>query len=140
MHLRNTRVFRYILYLALNIASSPTVCTSRVQPASISRRKFIRRFLQTTASAGLMVGGGGMYAVLLEPQWLAVERVTVRLKRLSPKLDGFRIAQLSDLHRGRYVSEEDIRQAVEVTNRLKPDLVVLTGDYVSRSEKYAESC
>ena len=87
-----------------------------------------------------MAGGGGAYAILLEPQWLAVERVRVRLKRLAPKLDGFRVAQLSDLHRGQCVLEEDIHRAVDLTNRLKPDLVVLTGDYVTGSEEYAESC
>lgn len=87
-----------------------------------------------------MLYGGASYAVMIEPQWLSIERVRVRLKRLPPAMSGFTIGQLSDLHRGPFVQDSDIRAAVEETNRLQPDLVVLTGDFVLRSEKFAEPC
>jgi len=84
--------------------------------------------------------GGGGYVSLVEPHWLAVERVDVPLSSLPTGLEGFTIAQLSDLHRGPVVSREDIAAAVEVVLRLEADLIVLTGDYVSGSSSYALSC
>jgi predicted MPP superfamily phosphohydrolase len=87
-----------------------------------------------------MLAAGGAYSRFLEPQWLCTERVTIRLKRLPAVLNGFTITQLSDLHRGPYVAEHEIQSAVGQANRLRADLIVLTGDYVSHSAKYARSC
>ena len=61
-----------------------------------------------------------------------VERLSLLIKGLHPALDGFRIVQLSDFHFQPYTQLKDIAAAVAQANRLKPDLVVLTGDYVSR--------
>ncbi len=45
--------------------------------------------------------------------------------------DGLRVVQLSDLHVGHFTPDERIRSAVRQTNLLAPDLVVLTGDFVT---------
>jgi len=71
-------------------------------------------------------------AVLLEPRRPVVERVEVSLARLVKELDGLTIAHLSDLHYESPASAEIIRTAVQITHGLAPDLVVLTGDYVTR--------
>lgn len=96
--------------------------------------------IRAGVGAGLMGGSSGLYSALVEPQWLAVEQVEVRLKRLPPGLDGLTIAQLSDLHRGPYIDDDQIQSAVQIVNQLNPDMVVLTGDYVSRSARYADPC
>jgi predicted MPP superfamily phosphohydrolase len=80
------------------------------------------------------------YAFGLEPDWLAVERVTVRLPHLPLALDGLRIAHLSDLHWGPYTGLREVRTAVEEANALSSDLIVLTGDYVLYSADYAAAC
>src|SRR5262245_50638037 len=49
---------------------------------------------------------------------------------LDPRLDGVRIAQLSDIHVGNLTPPEHVRAAVELANDARPDVVVLTGDYV----------
>lgn len=72
----------------------------------------------------------------VEPRWLVVERVTVPLRRLPPALDGLRIAHLSDLHLGPEIKAEDIEEAVALTMTLQADLIVLTGDYVTRRVEY----
>jgi predicted MPP superfamily phosphohydrolase len=64
---------------------------------------------------------------------LAPPRVTeheVRVKDLDPRHDGLRIAQLSDIHVGNMTPASHVRAAVAAANAAKPDLVVLTGDYV----------
>ncbi len=73
----------------------------------------------------------------IEPRWLVVERVAVPLRRLPPELDGLQIAHLSDLHLGPDVKVEAITEAVERTMSLQADLIVLTGDYVTRRASYA---
>jgi len=106
----------------------------------ITRRRFLKLALGGAATAGLSAIGGVGYTTLVEPRWLALERVDVPLPGLPASLDGFTIAQLADLHRGPEVTQEDIASAVELALRQEPDLVVLTGDYVTGSADYAPSC
>nr|HID13744.1 metallophosphoesterase [Anaerolineae bacterium] len=106
----------------------------------ITRRGFLKWMLGSMATAGLSALGGTGYAMLVEPHWPALARVDVPLSGLPAHLDGFTIAQLSDLHRGPEVTQGDIARAVALTLRQEVDLVVLTGDYVSASAEYAASC
>ena len=71
-----------------------------------------------------------------EANSLSLEHVEIALKRLPKKLDGFRIIQLSDTHHSPFTSLDHIKRAVKVANRLKPDMFVLTGDYVSHEREY----
>ncbi|HSS19734.1 MAG TPA: metallophosphoesterase [Pyrinomonadaceae bacterium] len=79
-------------------------------------------------------------SALTEPFRLTVEHQKIHLRRLPPALDGFRIVQLSDVHHSPFTSREQIERAVETANNLKPDLVALTGDYVSKERAYAAPC
>jgi predicted MPP superfamily phosphohydrolase len=79
-------------------------------------------------------------AVWWEPHRLKVERLSLAFPDLPPGLDGLRLVQLSDLHRGYVVGEQEIERAVAVANALAPDLFVLTGDYVTHGWRYAEPC
>ena len=79
-------------------------------------------------------------AALAEPYMLAVENHTVALKRLPAALEGLRIVHLSDIHHSPFTGREQIERAVEAANSLQPDLVVLTGDYVSHEREYAAPC
>ncbi|MDD6088730.1 MAG: metallophosphoesterase [Desulfovibrionaceae bacterium] len=58
-----------------------------------------------------------------------VRKETLFFSNLPPELEGMRIAHLSDLHISALFSENWIRQTVSRTNALKPDLVVITGDF-----------
>ena len=62
---------------------------------------------------------------------LSVETVHVPVAHLHPALEGFKIVQLSDLHFLPHTPLTLIQQAFARTSELKPDLVVLTGDYVT---------
>jgi predicted MPP superfamily phosphohydrolase len=61
------------------------------------------------------------------------ERRTLVLPGLDPRHDGLRVVQLSDLHVGPRTPPSRIRAAVDEANRFQPDLVALTGDYVSKA-------
>jgi predicted MPP superfamily phosphohydrolase len=73
---------------------------------------------------------------LAEANSLSLEKIEIRLERLAPQLDGFKIIHLSDIHHSPFTSLEHISRAVKVANRLKPDMFILTGDYVSHEDKY----
>ena len=79
-------------------------------------------------------------AAFAEPYHLVVERNTIRLRRLPPALDGLRIVQLSDIHHSPFTGREQIERAVAKANSLQPDLIVLTGDYISHEREYAAPC
>ena len=79
-------------------------------------------------------------AALAEPFQLTVERAEVRLRRLPPELEGLRVVHLSDIHHGPLTSREQVERAVEVANGLRPDVVALTGDYVSHEREYVAPC
>jgi uncharacterized protein len=79
-------------------------------------------------------------SALTEPFRLTIEHQQIHLRRLPRALDGFRIVQLSDIHHSPFTSREQIERAVATANRLQPDIVALTGDYVSKERAYAAPC
>jgi hypothetical protein len=85
--------------------------------------------LQIAAATSVLAIGAD--AALLEPNHPVVTHVDIPLLRLPREFDGFTIAQLSDFHYDPYFSVIPIRKAVSLANTLNPDLVVLTGDFVS---------
>jgi predicted MPP superfamily phosphohydrolase len=79
-------------------------------------------------------------AAFAEPYRLTVEQQTIHLRRLPRGLDGLRIVQLSDIHHSPFTGSTQILRAIETANSLKPDLIALTGDYVSHEREYAAPC
>jgi predicted MPP superfamily phosphohydrolase len=71
-----------------------------------------------------------------EANSLSLERVEIGLERLPKKLDGLKIIHLSDTHHSPFTNIEHIARAVKIANRLKPDMFLLTGDYVSHNAEY----
>jgi predicted MPP superfamily phosphohydrolase len=63
-------------------------------------------------------------------------RWTRHLKRLPKKLDGFKLVHLSDIHHSPFTGLEHIKRAIKIANRLRPDMFLLTGDYVSHEREY----
>lgn len=71
-----------------------------------------------------------MHSVLSGP--LSVEKLTVAIADLPRSLQGTRLVQLSDFHYdGLRLSEQMLEQAITASSEAEPDLVLLTGDYVT---------
>jgi len=70
-------------------------------------------------------------ALLFEPNRPMVNRVEIRLARLPEAFEGITIAQLSDFHYDPEFSIHPIRSSIETVNQMRPDLIVLTGDFVT---------
>jgi predicted MPP superfamily phosphohydrolase len=73
-----------------------------------------------------------VYTHWIEPDWLDVTRTEIDIPGLPPALDGLIIAQLTDFHLERHPGRRSAAlRAVEVVNASRPDIVVLTGDYLA---------
>ncbi len=90
----------------------------------IGRRRFLKGSIYGAAALAL-------YSGEIERHWIEVTRREIVLHGLPSAFDGFRIAQLSDIHMDEYTEPFFLRRIVEETNRLAPDAVLLTGDYVT---------
>ena len=88
----------------------------------LSRRKFL------VGALGVIVVGFA-YMKWLEPRWLGIGRHEVKLGAHggSP----IRLLQLSDFHTSEQVSLDFIQSAVVKGLKLKPDLICLTGDFIT---------
>jgi predicted MPP superfamily phosphohydrolase len=73
--------------------------------------------------------GGERFAVSDERIWLDA---------LPEAFSGLRVAQISDIHHGLFLSRESLAEAVQQTNRLDADIVALTGDFVTYSRANIE--
>jgi predicted MPP superfamily phosphohydrolase len=96
--------------------------------ASPARRQFLERTSAVATAAPFVAGAYGLLYGRLN---LETTAPTIRLPRLPPAFDGFRICQLSDIHIGPFMPAEQIRKYVAIANQQKADMVVLTGDFVT---------
>ena len=87
------------------------------------------------AASGSVALVAGALATFRDPR--LVERQLV-VEGLPDSLDGFRIAQISDIHCGSYVPASRVAAWVERLNREKPDLVAITGDLISSGDGHVE--
>jgi predicted MPP superfamily phosphohydrolase len=100
-----------------------------------------REFLRGAAAVPLVaVAAGSGYASFVEPYNYEVTRTDVLIDGLPLSFDGFRIAQISDVHHSRLVSIEDVRRVVELAQGAGADLIALTGDYTTAYRRYIEPC
>ncbi|MDZ4700883.1 MAG: metallophosphoesterase [Rhodothermales bacterium] len=97
----------------------------------MGRRAFMRQMGWSAGSVPFVITGYGVFRSLYDFQ---VHRVIIPIPSLPPALDGLTIAQLSDLHAGSFFSERPMLEAASLTQALRPDLIVITGDYVNRDD------
>lgn len=88
-----------------------------------------RRFIGLAAGAGVLALGAD--AIVVDPNFPVVTRREISLARWPEALDGFSIALISDFHYDPIFSVHPIRAAIGMVNDLHPDLIALTGDFVS---------
>lgn len=72
--------------------------------------------------------GLSLYGSFVERHELHTVEYTVPVEGLGERLEGYRIAQLSDVHLGSFYSLEDFRELLEKTAEERPDMLVVTGD------------
>jgi len=79
-----------------------------------------------------------LYGVFVRRRWVRVRTLDLPIAGLGAAFDGYRIAQLSDLHIGGLWSAARAARWIEKVAALDVDLVVLTGDYVTHGDAFHE--
>jgi len=93
-----------------------------------------RQFARTMSAAGVAGFGAGMYAWRIEPHWTEFVHRIMPVKNLPQNLIGKTLVHLSDIHVGHQVDDDFIRTVFRDVQRLDPDFVAVTGDFVSYHE------
>ena len=108
----------------------PLVDLARGVPVHLPMGAYMWTYL-----SGLVVAA---YGILVRRRWFRVVEREVRIPGLDAKLDGLRVAQLSDLHVGTLTPKSWAMAWVRAANRHAPDLTVVTGDMVTSGTDYHE--
>jgi len=97
-----------------------------VQKTLLTRRNFLLG--SVTAGAGL-----ALYSGEIARHEISIVTRAMALAKLPDAFAGYRIVQISDVHFDEYTEPSFVRRVVDQVNRLAPDLVLLTGDYISNT-------
>jgi len=102
-----------------------------------SKRNFVGNATRTLVGASF---GALAYGTYHENRIPEISRVVLSYSGLHPDLCGFRVVHVTDIHAGPFISFESIARTVTMANTLKPDLIVLTGDYINHNPSYVNGC
>jgi hypothetical protein len=102
----------------------------------MNRRVFLRSALAATIPVPGVIAAYGLF----ESSWVKIDRQTLPLARLPRAFDGTTIAFLTDLHHGPFTNLDYIAAVVRTTLVLRPDLIVLGGDYSLKDSHYIRPC
>ena len=118
----------------LGARGADVVAKTKLIPVDEGRRMFFRRSMNlgVLGLAG-MAGAFGVWRARRHPAVVAVE---VPIENLPEELDGYRIAQISDLHLGPTLSGAFMSRVVKTVNGLEADMVAVTGDLVDGSTEH----
>ncbi len=127
---RATRSAAWVYRKAREAASGYLAAT---QPGAIdlpspARRRFLKQSVVMVSATPFVAAAYGLLYGRLDVE---VTRRRIGLTGLPKVFEGFRIAQLSDFHISPFMPADEIRRCVAITNQLKADLVVLTGDFLA---------
>ncbi|MDQ3033912.1 MAG: metallophosphoesterase [Myxococcota bacterium] len=116
------------------IPTEPAFTSAPTAAPTLTRRDLLSR-----SYVGLAIGTGAatsLYGLTLGRHDYVLEQVPIPLRNLPRALDGYTIAQLSDVHVGIFVGERELDAAVELVRRARPDLIVMTGDLIDHDPSY----
>jgi uncharacterized protein len=128
---------KLVLLLGWSTSSLANLFSSGHSIIDPSRRSFIRA---AAYLAGALPFAAATYGFAAGRLRYRVEKVDVQIGGLPKELDGMKIAQLSDIHIGDFMPRHEVRRAVEMANELKPDIAVVTGDFISGENDPLEDC
>ena len=98
----------------------------------LMRTELMRAVIMGLAASGVAGVGALAYAAGIEPNWIEISQVRLTLPCLPPEFHGYRVAQISDIHAGRWMPNSRLERIVALVNEQQPDMIAITGDFVTR--------
>jgi predicted MPP superfamily phosphohydrolase len=100
---------------------------------TFKRRNFLKASAFTVVGLGAVGAGTLYYSKEIEPSWFETTHITLRLPHLTPAFQGYRLVQISDIHTdSTFMGADRLAGLVQKVNELEADLLVITGDFVTR--------
>ena len=99
-----------------------------------------RRSLVKALSLGIIypVGGLSAYGMYVGGDQLDITEQTLLFPRLPLAFNGLTIVQMTDIHAGSFMEYSRLQGFVDIVNRLSPDIVVITGDFINGGSEFVE--
>ena len=94
------------------------------QPSRFTRRSFL-------IGTGVTAAGFALYSGEISRHELDIVHRPIAIANLPEPFHGYRIVQLSDIHLDEYTEPFFLERIVRHVNTLAPDLVLLTGDFIT---------
>jgi predicted MPP superfamily phosphohydrolase len=94
----------------------------------MNKRKFLKKSMYGILGVGVLTG---LYTWQIEPFWLEFVKIKMPIKNLPSNLRGKTLMQISDIHVGKRFDWNYIIDSFKEAQKLNPDFVVYTGDFVS---------
>jgi predicted MPP superfamily phosphohydrolase len=126
-------ILRAVSLLADRVRPAPAPAPEA--PAAMTRRQLVEAGTGAAllATTGSMIGWG----MARGRDGFELDEIAVRIVGLPRALDGYVIAQISDIHAGDYVGERMLDEGFERVRQARADLLVVTGDVVDTDATFA---
>lgn len=105
-------------------------------PPAPERRRFVEAAALSAVAAPLAVAG---YGTFIGRKRFELREVPIAIPNLPADLEGLRIAQITDIHAGPFLTRRELEVAVAMANETKPHLAVVTGDVITQEGDPLES-
>lgn len=117
---------RLFLHLARKVSNK------KIEIVDENKRKIIQTSAWSLATIPFIMVSKGLLSTTLD---FTIRRTEIKIPNLPKGLDGLRIVQISDLHLGSFFDYSAFQEVSRLVNGLKPDIIVITGDFVNNNPK-----
>jgi hypothetical protein len=107
------------------------------KPGAVTRRELTGLAARLAVTAPFAAAA---YGTFIGRTQFDLREVDLKIANLPADLEGIRIAQLTDIHCGAYLSLKDLETVVGMVNETKPHLALVTGDLITRPGDPLEGC
>ena len=73
-----------------------------------------------------------IYATKIEPNWFQVNPINLTIPELAPSFEGFKIAQISDIHADDSMNQKKLAKIIRLIDEQDPDIIAITGDFFTK--------
>ncbi|HNR26707.1 MAG TPA: metallophosphoesterase [Methanobacteriaceae archaeon] len=87
--------------------------------------------LRKTMQRGMTNWRNKLFKPEFQPDDFQLEDVEVDIPGLDPVFEDYRIVNISDIHLGQWITPKHLEGVIELVNEQNPDMVAITGDFVS---------
>jgi len=107
-----------------------------MNPKNIKKRKIKKLFLLTAFLISLTALL--WYSFIFEPNDIQVERISIEIKNLPESFNDVKIVHLTDFHSYNFGERE--KRILEILEKINPDFIFITGDFIDHKTKNINSC